>query len=89
MAKLGSTKRPIIVRVVTDDRARYVAEQCARYGWHYIIGLEPDKAEDISDLEKARNPSIPAQSEKINRNASCFCGSGKKYKKCCGLSNSD
>ena len=27
----------------------------------------------------------PAQSEKIGRNDPCKCGSGKKYKKCCGL----
>lgn len=34
-----------------------------------------------------RNPwhlRIPAISEKIGRNAPCPCGSGKKYKKCCG-----
>jgi tetratricopeptide (TPR) repeat protein len=28
--------------------------------------------------------SAPAKSEKIGRNAPCPCGSGKKYKKCCG-----
>jgi len=27
---------------------------------------------------------MPAKSEKIGRNAPCPCGSGKKYKKCCG-----
>jgi uncharacterized protein YecA (UPF0149 family) len=26
----------------------------------------------------------PAKSEKIGRNVPCPCGSGKKYKKCCG-----
>ena len=26
----------------------------------------------------------PAQSAKVKRNESCPCGSGKKYKKCCG-----
>jgi uncharacterized protein YecA (UPF0149 family) len=29
--------------------------------------------------------SAPAKSEKIGRNAPCPCGSGKKYKKCCGV----
>lgn len=56
MVKLGSEKRPIIVRVYTEDRGRYVAETCTDHGWHYIIGFEPDKPEDISDLEKALNP---------------------------------
>jgi len=35
---------------------------------------------------KASKPHglMPAKSEKIGRNAPCPCGSGKKYKKCCG-----
>jgi SEC-C motif domain protein len=28
--------------------------------------------------------AIPAVSQKIGRNEPCPCGSGKKYKKCCG-----
>ena len=87
MAKIGTEKRPIIVRVQTEERGLYVAEQCAKYGWHYIIGLEPDKPEDISDLERAFNPTASIKSAKINRNDPCPCGSGKKYKKCCGASS--
>lgn len=84
MAKIGTEKNPIIVRVQTEARGRYIAEQCAPRGWQYIIGLEPDKPENISDLEKALNQSAPAQSEKFGRNEPCPCGSEKKYKKCCG-----
>jgi SWIM/SEC-C metal-binding protein len=86
MAKLGTGKKPITVRVQTEDRGRYVAQRCAERGWHYIIGFEPDEPEDISDLEMALNPPIPMQSEKVGRNDACPCGSGKKYKKCCGAS---
>ena len=85
MAKLGTEKRPIIARVHSDEKAQYVAETCAKHGWHYIIGFELDKPEDISDLENSLNPLIPLQAEKIGRNEPCKCGSGKKYKKCCGL----
>ena len=88
MAKLGSKKRPIIVRVHSDDKAQYVAEACEKHGWTYIIGFETDKPEDISDLEKMLNPPKPATSQKIGRNDPCSCGSGKKYKKCCGLGGS-
>jgi len=84
MAKLGTEKRPIIARVNTDETARYVAEKCLQNNWQYIIGFEPDKPEDITDLEKMLNPSKPIKVEKVNRNAPCSCGSGKKYKKCCG-----
>jgi len=86
MANIGTKKKPIIVRVQTQERGLYVAETCAEHGWHYIIGLEPDNPEDISDLEKALNPPQPVLSEKVGRNDSCPCGSGKKYKKCCGAS---
>lgn len=34
-----------------------------------------------SDDTRARTPK---KSEKIGRNAPCPCGSGKKYKQCCG-----
>jgi len=84
MAKLGSKKRPVIARVHSEEKAKYVAETCDRHGWHYIIGFEPDKPEDISDLEKLLNPPQIVKSEKIGRNDPCPCGSGKKYKKCCG-----
>jgi len=84
MARLGSTAKPIIVRVRTAERGRYVAQTCAERGWHYIIELEPDKPEDISDLERALNPQEPVVSRKVGRNEPCPCGSGKKYKKCCG-----
>ena len=84
MAKLGSEKRPIVVRVHAEERARYVTETCAKHGWYYIIGIEMDKPEDLSDLEKALNPPQPLIAEKIGRNDPCPCGSGKKFKRCCG-----
>lgn len=88
MAKLGSKKRPIIVRVNTEDVAEYVATTCEEHGWSYLIGFEGDKPEDISYLDKMLNPLMPAISQKTGRNDPCSCGSGKKYKKCCGLGGS-
>ncbi len=32
---------------------------------------------------------VKKSSDKIDRNGLCPCGSGKKYKKCCGMGNSD
>ncbi len=86
MAKIGTEERPIVVHVHSEEKGRYVAEKCAEHGWHYVIGFEPDMPEDISDLEKALNPPEPIKSKKVNRNEPCPCGSGKKYKKCCGAS---
>lgn len=42
------------------------------------IGLE------YRQMPSAPHPRQPVRSEKIGRNQPCPCGSGKKYKKCCG-----
>ena len=85
MAKLGSKQRPIIVRVRTQARASEIAMICNQHGWIFIAGIEPDKKEDISDLERALHPleSVRAAATP-ERNDPCPCGSGKKYKQCCG-----
>lgn len=84
MAKLGTEKKPAIVRVQNERRAQEIASIFDRNGWTFILGIEPDKPEDISDLDKLLNPPKPVQSTKIGRNDPCPCGSGKKHKKCCG-----
>jgi len=87
MAKLGSEKRPLVVQVQTEERASEIASICHEHGWYYIIGFEPDKAEDISDVERLLNPPEPVKASAMpGRNDPCPCGSGKKYKKCCGAS---
>ncbi|HNW16714.1 MAG TPA: SEC-C metal-binding domain-containing protein, partial [bacterium] len=39
--------------------------------------------EFIDEYEEKKD-SAPVRTEKVGRNDSCPCGSGKKYKKCCG-----
>ncbi|MBM3335726.1 SEC-C domain-containing protein [Candidatus Sumerlaeota bacterium] len=85
MAQIGTPGKPIILRVRTLERAEEVASICEDHGWKYIIGLEDDKPEDISDLERLLNsPAAAGSGRKVGRNDPCPCGSGKKYKKCCG-----
>ncbi|MDP3706097.1 MAG: SEC-C metal-binding domain-containing protein [Legionellaceae bacterium] len=85
MAKLGSHKRPAVVRVQGMEQAQEIMSICSQNQWQVIVGIEPDKSEDISDVEKLLNPVKPALVAhlKTNRNDPCTCGSGKKYKKCC------
>jgi len=84
-AKLGTEKRPAVVNVQTEERLKEVASIFEKNGWKYTIGLEPDKPEDITDLEILLNPPKTKIAEKkVGRNEPCPCGSGKKYKKCCG-----
>ena len=85
MVKLGTEKKPAIVNVQTEKRRKEVASLFEENDWKYSIELEPDKPEDITDLEILLNPTRPKISEKkVGRNEPCPCGSGSKYKKCCG-----
>ena len=84
-AKLGTEKNPAVVTVKTEKRLNEVKEQFKEKGWKYTIELEPDKPEDLTQLELLLNPPPPKIAEKkIGRNDPCPCGSGKKHKKCCG-----
>ena len=83
--KLGTEKNPAVVQVQTEDRLKEVASIFEKNGWKYTIGLEPELPEDITDLEILLNPPKPRIAEKrVGRNDPCPCGSGIKYKKCCG-----
>lgn len=84
MASIGSRKKPAVVRVQTEERARSVLEFCDEHEIVAIVGVEPEKAEDITDIERAILAREPARATpKIGRNDPCPCGSGKKFKKCC------
>ena len=84
-AKPGTEKKPAVVNVQTEERLKEVAALFEENGWKYTIELEPDQPEDIFDLERLLNPPEPKIAEKkVGRNDPCPCGSGKKYKKCCG-----
>lgn len=49
-------------------------------GWNDILTVEARK-----EIQKAHKKSKTiVKEEKIGRNDACPCGSGKKYKKCCG-----
>jgi len=53
-----------------EERSRFIREDGL---WYYIDGTFPDNGSES-------NP----KNTKLGRNEPCVCGSGKKYKKCCG-----
>lgn len=86
MSKIGTHKRPLVLRVQTEQQAYQMAAQCDEHGFIFILGIEPDKPVDVSDLERAlgkKQPPQPASSTKVGRNEPCPYGSGKKFKQCC------
>ena len=83
--KLGTKKRPAAVNVQTEERLKEIASIFEEKDWEYTIELQPDKPEDITDLDiLLSTPRTKIAEKKVGRNEPCPCGSGKKYKRCCG-----
>ena len=47
-----------------------------------ILGLTEERRKEL--YKESRNSTTVVKGKKIGRNDPCPCGSGKKYKKCCG-----
>jgi SWIM/SEC-C metal-binding protein len=84
-AKLGTEALPLILSVQTETRQHEVAAIVAEHKLFANITIETDTPENIIDLTGLLNkPKAITFDAKPNRNDVCLCGSGKKYKKCCG-----
>ena len=84
-ARLGTETNPAVVTVQTEKRAKELKSVFEENNWKYTITVDPEKPEDIRDLDILLNPLKTRIAEKtVGRNDPCPCGSGKKYKKCCG-----
>jgi preprotein translocase subunit SecA len=52
--------------------------------------LTPSREQEIvlshgdGSEDQSKGKTVRRQTDKVGRNAPCPCGSGKKYKKCCG-----
>jgi len=71
MAKKGSKKNPLILRLADESRVVLITEICYSNGWQFILGIEPDQEEDLSDLERKLNPPVRHKVIKSGRNESC------------------
>ncbi len=84
-SKLGTVKNPAVVNVQTEERVKEVTSVFEEHGWKNTVELDPDKPEDITNLDLLLNlPKTTTVEKKPGRNELCHCGSDKKYKKCCG-----
>ena len=93
---MGTHKRPAVVRVRSVEKAEAIVTLCNEHGWQVVVGVEEDEPEDTSDVEwllnrlsdTAKATGKPHVPPKISGNDYCPCGSGKKFKKCCGAADS-
>ncbi|WP_027182820.1 YchJ family protein [Desulfovibrio inopinatus] len=69
-----------VVRFEKDGEAKGIHEK-ARFKKRQGVWLYVDGTTKYLDES---TPTAPVSSVKVGRNDPCPCGSGKKYKKCCG-----
>lgn len=55
------------------------------FGQHEVANFRRDAGNWLYVSGKVGAKPPPRQVQKIGRNEPCACGSGKKYKKCCGM----
>lgn len=73
-----------------DDMVKHIQEDTVKYLFNITIEQQPKERKQIIDVDKLSSPSdkedkSPTVKEKtIGRNEPCPCGSGKKFKHCCG-----
>lgn len=59
MSKLGTTKKPLVLRVQNLERAEEIAARCDKMKVKFILGIEEDKPEDLTDLDRYLRKSKP------------------------------
>lgn len=61
-----------------------IQEDTIRFIYHVAVVERPKERQDLVENRYEEKQKDPVHVEKIGRNDPCPCGSGKKYKKCCG-----
>jgi len=84
-AKPGTEKHPLTLVVASDAKKLEVETLVAKNGLFADITVDSTIDENINELNALLNkPTTTTFDKTPNRNEPCSCGSGKKYKKCCG-----
>jgi SWIM/SEC-C metal-binding protein len=85
--KSGSKKYPLELVVTSEQRRQEVEVIAADANLHSVVTLDTSEGavESIETLTAIlnKNPTVKVE-QTPSRNEPCTCGSGKKYKKCCG-----
>jgi hypothetical protein len=85
---LASGKDGLLARLADDPHRRLVEDTVKEMGWwacfHEGRAVAAAQPTAKTNLATAAPSPIKRTKPKTGRNQSCPCGSGKKYKKCCG-----
>ena len=86
-SKAGSEKYPLALVVTSEARKQEVEALIVEAQLHGVVSLDSSEGavESIAELTALINKKDTVKIDKLPaRNEPCVCGSGKKYKKCCG-----
>ena len=69
-----------------DEMTRAITEDTVRLLMHIQVEekVEREQVAKVTGTNKDEGPSVRRTDKKIYPNDLCPCGSGKKYKNCCG-----
>ena len=67
MADLGTKDNPLVFRVNNEDRYEEMVSICIENEWVFIGGIEPNKPEDIVEVEYLLNPEAFRKPPKLRR----------------------
>ncbi|MEZ0343338.1 MAG: preprotein translocase subunit SecA [Caldimicrobium sp.] len=82
MRKIRETALIYLYRVELREEAERIQEMVLEEGELDEKSLEFKREDPFAEKESPANE--PVRASKVGRNDPCPCGSGKKYKKCCG-----
>ncbi|MCG7586773.1 PBPRA1643 family SWIM/SEC-C metal-binding motif protein [Photobacterium sp. OFAV2-7] len=83
--KPGTEANPLPLTVNSEERKAEVEAILAENQLFATITVNAEEKENLVELETILNKPKTTVFEKTpNRNDPCSCGSGKKFKKCCG-----
>ena len=83
--KLGSAAKPLSLIVASTQRQQEIVAIVTEHKLIANIEINADIEENLIELDAVLNIPKTQRFEKTpKRNDPCSCGSGKKYKKCCG-----
>ncbi|MFT5839286.1 MAG: SWIM/SEC-C metal-binding protein [Flavobacteriales bacterium] len=84
--KLGSTNSPLSLVVNSAQRKEEIEQILLDNSLVANIQINANEQENIVELSTILNkPETQIITRSLSRNEPCNCGSGKKFKKCCGM----
>jgi len=85
VAKPGTSDNPLALVVQSVERQAEIEAILSQHELLAKIVVNAEAEENIAELNGILNrPQTARFEKKPNRNEPCPCGSGNKYKKCCG-----